>query len=98
MKLFEEKKQIGIVEAARKIGVEIHRLYSWEQHGVVRPLKKTFGLRLFRRYSKDDIDRARYVKFLVDKEGYTLKTAVWKLKKARHAKVEQKKWPLTGIA
>ena len=96
MELFEKEKEIGIIEAARKIGVEVHRLYSWEQHGVVRPLKKTFGLRLFRRYSKDDIDRARYVKSLVDEEGYTLKTAVWKLKKARHDKVEQGKWPLTG--
>ncbi len=72
---------MGIVEAARMIGIELHRLYCWEQYGVVNPLMRTFGTRKFRRFSKRDIVRARFVKFLVDKEGYTLKAAVAKLAK-----------------
>ena len=73
------EKELGIVEDAKKIGVEIHRLYSWEQYDVVRPLKMVYGTRLFRRYSKEDVYRGRFVKFLVDKEGYTLRSAALKL-------------------
>ncbi len=72
-------KIFGSIEAAKQIGIEVHRLYSWERCGVVTPLMKTFETRQFRRYSLEDIERALYVKALVDEEGYTLKTAVYKL-------------------
>ena len=72
-------KVYGIVEAAKKIGIELHRLYCWERCGVVNPELKSFGTRLFRRYSQEDINQALLVKLLVDEEGYTLKAAVRKL-------------------
>ncbi len=72
-------KIFGSIEAAKKIGIEVHRLYSWERCGVVTPVMKTFETRQFRRYSLEDIDRGLFVKALVDEEGYTLKTAVCKL-------------------
>lgn len=75
----EDKKVFGIVETAKKIGIEMHRLYCWERCGVVNPEMKTFGTRRFRRYSQKDIEQALLVKLLVDEEGYTLKAAVRKL-------------------
>ena len=73
------EKVFGIVETARKIGIEMHRLYAWERYGIVKPILKRFGVRQFRRYSENDIGRAVFVKNLVDEEGYTLKAAVRKL-------------------
>ncbi len=75
----EDEKIIGTIEAARRVGIEIHRLYCWEQHGIVRPSTKIYGTRRFRRYSQEDIERALFIKFLVDEEGYTLRAAVSKL-------------------
>lgn len=69
----------GIVETANKIGIELHRLYCWERYGVVKPMMKAFGTRRFRRYSEKDIEKAMFVKQMVDEEGYTLRTAVRKL-------------------
>lgn len=76
--MFREKK-FGTIETARKIGIEMHRLYCWERHGVVRPIMQEFGTRKFRRYSQEDTERAMFIKFLVDEEGYTLRAAVRKL-------------------
>lgn len=79
-----DKKFFGSIEAADMIGIELHRLYGWERHGIVRPIMKDFRTRHFRRYSSGDIERAKFVKQLVDEEGYTLLAAVRKLK-AREA-------------
>lgn len=73
----------GTIETAKRIGIELHRLYCWEQHGVVSPLMQSFCTRKFRRYSQMDIERAMYVKRLVDEEGYTLSAAVRKLKEQK---------------
>ncbi|MFH2137499.1 MAG: MerR family transcriptional regulator [Candidatus Omnitrophota bacterium] len=77
------KNQMGIIEAAKKIGIEMHRLYCWEQYGVVHPVTELCGSRRFRRYSQDDIERAKFVKFLVEEEGYMLKAAARKLNGGR---------------
>lgn len=70
---------IGSTEAAEKIGVEIHRLYSWERGGVFRPKYIQHGVRRFRYYSASDINRGMFIKQLMDNEGYTLQGAIKKL-------------------
>ena len=74
-----KEKIFGTVETSKKVGIEMHRLYAWEQYGIVNPILKRFGVRQFRRYSQKDIMRALFIKNLVDEEGYTLKAAVRKL-------------------
>lgn len=73
------ENRLGTIEAARRVGIELHRLYSWEQSGIVKPRLQRFGSRKFRRYSQNDIDKARFIKLLVDREGYTLRAAIRKL-------------------
>ena len=70
---------IGSTDAAQKIGVEIHRLYSWEREGILKPEYIQHGIRKFRYYSKEDINRGRFIKVLMDDEGYTLQGAIKKL-------------------
>ena len=72
-------KAIGVIAAAKKVGVEMHRLYAWEKYGIVRPQRQKFGTRWFRKYSQRDIERAIFIRFLVDDEGYALQSAVKKL-------------------
>lgn len=74
---------IGSTEAAQTIGVETHRLYSWEKEGVFKPTYVQHGVRRFRYYSKEDIDRGKFVKVLMDEEGYTLQGAIKKLDRGR---------------
>jgi hypothetical protein len=71
--------RFGSVEAAKRIGISTERLRYWERVGIVNPTYRKCGTRKFRRYSRDDIDRARYVKSLVDHEKYTLEGAIGKL-------------------
>ena len=71
--------RFGSVETARRIGISTERLRYWERVGVVNPTYSQCGTRRFRRYSRDDIERARYVKTLVDREKYTLEGAIGKL-------------------
>lgn len=76
----------GSVEAARRIGVSTERLRYWERAGIVRPIYVERGTRRFRRYSLEDIERARYVKALVEHEKYTLEGAIGKLaREVQHA-------------
>jgi len=77
----QKEKLFGSVETAKMIGIEVHRLYGWERHGVVKPVLKYFCTRRFRRFSEEDVRRGRFVKRMVDEEGYTLITAVRKLEK-----------------
>ena len=71
--------RFGSVEAARKIGISTERLRYWERVGIVNPTYSQCGTRRFRRYSRVDVDRALFVKELVDREKYTLEGAVGKL-------------------
>ena len=72
--------RFGTAEAIKKIGVSFERLRYWEQKGIVRPKYVQCGTRKFRRYSLEDIERAQYVRMLVDDEKYSLEGAVRKLK------------------
>jgi DNA-binding transcriptional MerR regulator len=69
----------GTIEVARTLGISPERLYYWEQLGIVRPKHVNHGIRLFREYSKGDVERARFVKNLVDSEGYQLSRAIDRL-------------------
>ena len=70
---------IGSTETAQKIGVEIHRLYSWEREGVLKPKHVQHGVRKFRYYSEEDIKRGIFIRMLMDDEGFTLQGAIKKL-------------------
>lgn len=67
--------RFGTIEVARRVGISVERLYYWERIGIVNPEMESFGIRQFRRYSREDIERAKMVKELVDIEGYTLQAA-----------------------
>jgi DNA-binding transcriptional MerR regulator len=55
-------------------------LRYWENLGIVRPNHVQCGIRRFKRYSQEDINRATVVKRLVDEEKYSLGGAIAKLK------------------
>jgi len=55
-------------------------MYYWEKKGILQPSFKKFGIRESRRYSRVDIQRAILIKDLVDKEHYTLKGAIGKIR------------------
>ena len=71
--------RFGSVEAASKIGISTERLHYWEKVGIVNPTYSQCGIRRFRRYSQEDIRRARIVRELVEREKYTLEGAIGKL-------------------
>ena len=70
----------GTREALTIIRVSFERLRYWEQKDIVKPEYVQCGTRKYRRYSQEDIDRARFVRMLVDDEKYSLEGAVIKLK------------------
>ncbi len=65
----------------RRTGISSERLRYWERFGIVKPEYAQCGIRKFRCYSAEDIDRAIFVKRLIDKEGYSLAGAQRKLEK-----------------
>lgn len=67
--------RFGIIKAAKQIGVSSERLRYWEQVGIIQPKYVWCGIRRFRRYSQEDIDRGIYVRILVDGEKYSLEGA-----------------------
>jgi len=69
----------GSVQAAREIGISTERLRYWERAGIVTPQYVRCGTRRFRRYSRQDIDRAVLVRTLVEEEMYSLEGAIRKL-------------------
>lgn len=72
--------RIGIVEVVKRIGISQERMRYWEIVGAVKPKYVQCGTRRFRRYSKEDIERAILIKKLIDEEKYTLEGAVRKIK------------------
>ena len=73
--------RFGTVETVKMIGVCFERLRYWEYREIVKPKYVRCGTRKFRRYSKEDIEKARIVKMLVDGEKYSLEGAIRKLEK-----------------
>ncbi len=68
--------RFGTNDAKKKIGISFERLRYWENKGIVDPVYVECGTRRFRRYSKDDIQRAQFVKKLVDEDKYSLDGAI----------------------
>ena len=75
----EGNQSFGSIEAARRIGISTERLRYWERAGIVKPTYVQRGTRRFRRYTQQDIERALFVRDLVDQEKYSLEGAVGKL-------------------
>lgn len=75
----ENDDKFGTVRALGKIGISFERLRYWEKAGIVKPVYLKHGMRKFRRYSADDINRAIYIRRLVDEEGYSLEGAIRRL-------------------
>ena len=71
--------KFGTVQAVKKIGISSERLRYWEAEGIVKPTYIQCGTRRYRRFSREDIDRAFLVKKLVDYEKYSLEGAIRKL-------------------
>jgi len=67
--------RFGTEQTVKMIGISFERLRYWERKGIVRPQYVQCGTRKFRRYSKEDIKRAKFVKILVDEEKYSLEGA-----------------------
>ena len=61
---------IGTMDAVKRIGISLDRLYYWERLGIVKPLFGQFGIRKYRRYSQEDIQWAIYARKLIDEDGY----------------------------
>jgi DNA-binding transcriptional MerR regulator len=72
--------RFGTVEVTQKIGISAERLRYWEKLGIVNPEYIQRGTRKFRRYSKEDIQRATLIRELVDREKYSLEGAIRKIK------------------
>ena len=75
--------RFGTIEAVKKIGISAERLRYWEMvGGIVNPEYIQCGMRRYRyrRFSKEDLDRAFLIKKLVDYEKYSLEGAIRKLK------------------
>jgi len=68
--------RFGTNDAKQEIGISFERLRYWEHRGIVSPLYVECGTRRFRRYSEEDIRRAKFVKMLVDEEKYSLDGAI----------------------
>ena len=71
--------RFGTVEVTQKIGISAERLRYWEKLGIVNPEYIQRGTRKFRRYSKEDIQRATLIRALVDREKYSLEGAIRKI-------------------
>lgn len=71
--------RFGTTEAVKKIGVSFERLRYWERRSIVHPELIQCGTRKFRRYSREDIQRATCIRRLVDGEKYSLEGAIRKL-------------------
>ena len=66
-------------DVIKKTGVTLRQLYYWEKSGLIQPRYEKFGLRMYRRYRKEDIQLIdNIIKYL--KEGYNLQTAAKKAK------------------
>jgi len=72
--------KFGTIQVVKKIGISSERLRYWEVAGIVSPTYIQCGTRRYRRFSKEDIDKAFLVKKLVDHEKYSLEGAIRKLK------------------
>ena len=58
----------------QETGATLRQLYYWEKLGLIHPQYDKFGLRMYRRYVRKDIELInKIISYL--KEGYNLQTA-----------------------
>jgi DNA-binding transcriptional MerR regulator len=69
---------LGSFDMSKKVGVSIERLRYWEQVGILNPEYIQCRTRRYRRYSQDDMNKAIFIKVLVEDEKYSLEGAVMK--------------------
>ena len=70
-----DRDQYGSIEAAKILGISLRQLYHWvDDLRVVEPDVEQHGIRAFRRYSPDHINRLSRMRDLV-KWGYNLQAA-----------------------
>ncbi len=66
----------GSVATAREVGISLRQLYYWvEVLRAVRPDNRQHGMRVFYRFTAQDVTRLRAIKRFVER-GYTLRTAI----------------------
>ena len=66
----------GSVATALEVGISLRQLYYWvEVLKAVEPQNHQHGVRVFRRFTADDVARLRGIKRLLE-EGFTLRAAV----------------------
>ena len=64
----------------KRLGISLRQLYYWELKGIVQPRYIQMGSRKFKRYSREDFLRLKWMKESLDK-GYTLEAASKQVKK-----------------
>ena len=77
--MYRAKKDIGITEAIKKIGISPERLRYWELKGIIVPVYVRYEAKRVRRYSVEDVEIAIEIRKLVEEEGFTLKGAAERL-------------------
>lgn len=64
----------------RTAGLSLERLRYWERLGIIHPSHIQCGSRRFKRYSRQDIEKVRTIKKLVDEDKYSLEGAIAQLR------------------
>jgi len=72
-------KNVGMTEAANRIGISPERLRYWELQGIISPGYIRLGSKRVRRYSKEDIAIAIEIERMVDREGFSLEGAAMRM-------------------
>ncbi|MFA4888827.1 MAG: MerR family transcriptional regulator [Candidatus Omnitrophota bacterium] len=71
---WHKKKNIGITEATRQLGISPERLRYWEAKGIITPAYERVGSKVVRKFSEVDISIGlEIVKMLQD--GFALRGA-----------------------
>ncbi len=78
----ENKETSGIGQTCKVTGISERQLRHWEEAGYISPEKVVCGEKTYRRYSQDDLDFIREIKYFLD-EGYRLQRAVTKAKEEK---------------
>jgi DNA-binding transcriptional MerR regulator len=74
---------------ARSAGLSLERLRYWESLGIIQPSHIQCGRRRFKRYSRQDIERVRAIKKLVDEDKYSLGGAIAQLKQRENESIRR---------